>query len=375
MHIAVLSPQSPLQPSSSAVARLEMFQEISNEHTVDYYYFGEIAKAADISIGAYQPEGHPGNFSALRKLLGEISRKHRSKPYDIVWTTLPPIMMALFAVQVKKKLRIPLVVDVRDPGISSARLAVAASHPKYKAAWLLERRIYRNANAICCTTAELCEFLAAEFSIPRDRFTVVSNASLKKEKNPNPYTKGTFEVFFAGTFAPYQVMGPFLEKILDAKDELATSYRFTLYGYEERGAELPALIKRHGAESFIHLQGKVPREQAMQAMESAHAVLVPIHGLDMPELYDYAVPLKYYEALAQSKPILLFGGTKAVVQSLTRDKAGVRCTLKGNLVQALRDLSSNYATYQAGANTATYLRSSEAKKVLAVMKELCTSRS
>lgn len=376
MHIAVLSPQSPMQPSSSAVARLEMFAELGKEHTVQYFYFGEPAQPADTSIGDYTPEGHPRNFLALRRLIRELANQHRTKPFDIIWTTLPPIMMALFAVQAKKNLKLPLIVDVRDPGISSARLAVSASHPKYKLAWRLERSLYRAADAVCCTTPELCSFLTDEFNVSQNKLHVISNATIEKEKNTCPYPgKGPLTMFFAGTFAPYQVIEPFLEQIFNAKAEIADDFRFVFFGYEEKGANLPAKVREQRVGHYVDIQGRVPRAEVMRSMRKAHAVLVPIHGLDIPELYDYAVPLKYYEALAQSKPIFLFGGTKAANQALARDRAGVHCALKDNFMQALRDLRQDYDTYQRGATHATYLRRTEAEKLLAIMKTLCTSHS
>jgi glycosyltransferase involved in cell wall biosynthesis len=374
MRIAILSPQSPKQQSSSAVARLEMFQHFPTSTTFDYYYFGELADPKHVSLGEYLPEGHPKNFAALKTLITLLKKAHSEHPYDCLWTTLPPIMMALFAVQAKKSLKIPLVVDVRDPGISSARLAVAPTNIRYKAAWALEKRIYNAADAICCTTPELTEFLSKEFSIPAKKFHVISNAGPYKKENTSQYTgKGPLKIFFAGTFAPYQVVKPFIELLVTHAAALKHDFTFTFYGYQEKGENLPAIIGDNT--EWISLHGRVSREEALKEMESAHAVLVPIHGLDMPELYDYAIPLKYYEALAHSKPVVLFGGTAAVVNAMSRDKAGIHCPIDGALVSCLTELADNYKKYQHGASEATYLRSEEAAKLATIITSLCTSHS
>lgn len=369
MRIALLSPQSPAQPSSSAVARMEMFAHLPKGWQVRNYYFGAQANPDDTSIGTYLPEGHPGNLGSLRTLLSTLTRHHQEKPFDCLWVTLPPIMMALFAVRAKRKLNLPLIVDVRDPGISSARLAVPTTSLRYKLAWLLERWVYRNADAICCVTPELAEFLQQEFGVPASRCHIISNAGPYKKPStvPAPTEKQPLHLFYAGTFAPYQVLRPFLEALL-AQHASLPPLHVTLFGYQERGDQLPRLIAGH--EKQIELHERAPRETVFTAMQEAHAVLVPIDGLDMPELYQYAIPLKYYEALAHSKPILLFGGTAASRHALERDKAGVHCPLNGNLAAALEELRAQYAKYQKAAAATQHLRSTEAEKLFAIIKSL-----
>lgn len=365
MRLAVLSPQSPAQRGSSATARLEMFTYLPKGWQAELYYFGNPAQPKDISIGHYRPEGHPANVVALSRLLRQFFARHRHHPYDYVWTTLPPVTMALFAAVTAKWAGLPLVVDVRDPGISSARLAVSEHSLKYRLAWRLERWLYRQASIICCTTPELVRFLIEEFGVTSSKCHVISNAGPYKKKSRMRQPSQPLRLFFAGSFASYQIIKPFLKKLLAEKADLP-NMRVDLYGYREMGEQLPQLIAEETG--WIRLHRLVDRQKAFAAMTASDAVLVPIDGLAAPELYEYAIPLKYYEASAHSKPVLLFGGTKAVSRALADDGVGVHCPLDGNLAGALAELIRNFRKYQEAANQTTYLRKTEAKKLFSLLQ-------
>jgi hypothetical protein len=108
-------------------------------------------------------------------------------------------------------------------------------------------------------------------------------------------------------------------------------------------------------------------------MKNCDIILVPISGLDVPELFNYAVPLKFYEAISMSKPILLFEGTEASVNLLNKHNIGIVCKSSENVFDVLDKMVSNFGFYQENSLKTFYSREVEALKlkqlILSIIKK------
>lgn len=364
-NIAIFFPHAISDRQSSALARLEMFDYLPLQY--DIYHFEKSVGKRQFSVGPYYPQGHPKNLLSLWRLVRQFRKQYRKKPYELIWVTLPPLPMALFAAVCKKLFRIPLIVDVRDPAIASVVLVKGKNGFIYKLAWRLERWVYKKADVICVTTPELNAFLQREFGISKEA-VVISNASNFKQNRKTPL-KEPVKVFFAGTFAPYQLMDEVAAQVAKYKTE-REGFVFECYGFKpEKHPTLAAFVKKNEIEPYFKLHPPINRDKVFEEMSKAHIVLVPIAGLEHPELYEYAIPLKMYEALAWSKPVLLFGGTLAAENLINNDKFGLICKQNENLYEGLSKIVQKYEEYQENALKAVYLREGEARKLGKVMQQ------
>ena len=366
MKIALFLPFSPLDAANSGVARLEMFRYFPDAH-IDIFHFGP-ATDESISIGDYFPEASPRNFSSYFRLLKAFKAKHEKESYDVIWTTMPPVLMALFTRRISRKMKVPFIVDVRDPGIASAIIFNSKTSARYRIAHRLEQWLYKGAARICVTTPELAQLLHTEFGVDIDRTTVISNATVEKVPSTKKVDPKKLRVFYAGTFAPYQVIDPLVDNLL--KEHLP-QFEFDFYGYkQEANPALKERIAAASAEKWLHLHPRLPRTELFKKLEASDIVLVPIELKGNKELYDYAVPLKLYEALAFSKPILLFGGTKASVRVVEETGIGEVSAVADPIYPALKKLAENYSTYQKAAEKTVFSREAEAKKLHLIIERL-----
>jgi hypothetical protein len=292
------------------------------------------------------------------------------KSFDCIWATIPPGSAAYYSVIAKKLLKIPLVVDVRDPLISGPALESGPRSFFYRASHLLEKYIYNNADHICAVTPELKSMIQNEYNILPKKVSVVYNATNFKKRNDQTINKKNVKVFFAGIFANYQIIPQLIENVIKHKNE-AKNFRFELFGYSNQdGLSLEKYVASMGISSIISILPPRPREEILSKMLEADIVLVPISGLQRQEYFDYAVPLKFYEAVSNSKPILLFGGTKASVNILNEFKIGTSCSSKENVFMKLGTIVENFEEYKKNINDLTFSRAGEGTKLYSIIKTL-----
>ncbi len=364
MRIALLLPFSPTDPANSGVARLEMFKFMPGI-AIDRFHFGPASKG-DHSIGTYYSEASPRNLSSLFRLLKVFKQQHCEHPYDLIWTTMPPILMALFSRVVAKRCKVPLVVDVRDPGIASVVIVSPPGTFRYRLAHRFEKWLYKGASAICVTTPELATMLNKEFSADPKRITVISNATVEKVKNSKKMTPTKVKVFYAGTFAPYQVVDPLIDNLLKYKQK--GNFQFDFYGYREEAN--PSLEAKVAGHSELQLHPRLPRAELFKKLKESDIVIVPIELKGQKDLYDYAVPLKLYEALAFSKPVLLFGGTAASIRLVKETHIGEVTPVEKPIYPVLQKIVDDYAAYAKAAETTVFSREIEGKKLGKVFESL-----
>jgi len=358
--IAIFLPADIKEKNNSAVARIEMFKYLKNIN-FDIYHFG--------NVGPYYSEASPKNLSMYYKILKKFKRNHFKNPYQLIWATLTPIIMALFASRFRKLFKIPLIIDVRDPGISSVVLKYSKNNWRFKIAKKIEKWIYSQADKICAVTPELKTFISKQFEIPSSKIEIISNATTFKQTNKTPIKK-EFQVFFGGNFAPYQVIDKVLKNIARNKKH-HDSFVFSFYGYNpKKQPELLRIIKENHLDGFVKLNPAIERQKLFKKLSESHIALVPISGLNHPELYDYAIPLKFYEALSYSKPILLYVGTKASKNALKRHQIGLTCSDNENIFDKLKQLKKNYDYYQSNCQKTIYLRQKEAMKLEKIINKL-----
>ncbi len=359
IRIAIFIPFELDQKNHSGAARLEMFDYLKNIQK-DIYYFGKRKIGKNIFwMGKYYKELNFGYFLNLIRALCLLRKKRK---YQLIWSTSPPAMAAFVATFCKKIFRLPLVLDLRDPLISGVVIERGEKSWQAKLAKKIEKFVLKNANVICVATPQLGSFLRRTYQIKKDKIRVISNATkIKKTKIEQLGRKKT--VFYAGIFAPYQVIDRVIKNIAQNKNQ-NSGWQFHFYGYQpEKYPQLNQTIKKYQIENIVKLNPPISRKEVFKKLAQSDIALVPISGLKFQKYLNYAIPLKFYEAVAFNKPILLYGGTTASKNLLQKHQLGIICKNNQNIFAKLNYLTKNYLNFQKNLSKVSFLRKTEAKKL------------
>ena len=225
-------------------------------------------------------------------------------PPDVIFSTAPPWTTHLVAQSLAAIFQCPWVADFRDPWVRSPwiryRNSVAAA-----AGRVLERHVVRRADAVVFTThAARDEFAAFYGAEAARKFHVVYNGC-----DPTDFKRITrengddrFMLLHAGTLyggrspvALLRAVAAICNRNPDYRRRL--SVRF-VGSTSLPDLDLPTLCRELGLEGVVQLHPRVGREESLDEMRNASALLVIQPGTAM------AIPAKLYEYLAAGRPIL-----------------------------------------------------------------------
>lgn len=371
MRLAILFPHSPAESQNSGVSRLEMFDYLP-EIKAEIYHFGPAGSRSQpqYTIGRYYPEADPRNLLNFPRFWWQFRANHRRQQYQVIWATMPPLIMVVFGVWLSRWFRLPLVIDVRDPAVSSAVINHPITDWRYRLTRRLEGWCYLQADAICAVTPELKQFISYQYRIDPTKITVVTNATNFKWLGQALSSNRPVSVFYAGTFASYQLIDQLVDLLLQLAPK-RPKFQFTFFGYRGQPTDRLAFrVKQAKAESWIKLRPPLPRDQVLKKMSESAIVLVPIGFKRHPELYDYAIPLKLYEAIGTSRPILLFGGTKAARRLVRQTHIGLVCATTDDPFLVLTELVKHYDDYLTAIRAITISRKQAAIVLGQLLKQI-----
>ncbi len=143
---------------------------------------------------------HRWYTKSMQKELDDITDEH--KP-DLLYVSLPPFSMYYAALKIKKKYKIPLIVDMRDAwslwGNSPFSTRIHYHVVKY-----YESKLFRQANAVIGVTPELVnDFRKQHLSIDSEKFNVIYNGfddNLFSKTKKSTYSKNVFKIGYVGSF-------------------------------------------------------------------------------------------------------------------------------------------------------------------------------
>lgn len=255
----------------------------------------------------------------LRRRVAEVARE--TKP-DLIHTH-SPCLTALAALPVARRLKLPLVYEMRASWEDAAvdHGTCREGDLRYRLARALETRALRRADAV--TT--ICEGLRDEIrgrGVPAARVTVIPNAV---DPAAFPYGRpadralarelaleGCRVIGFIGSFYGYEGLHVLLDampRLLKARADM----RLLLVGggYEEENLRRQA--ERLGIGDAVRFTGRVPHDQVARHYALCEAMVYP--RLDM-RLTRIVTPLKPLEAMAQGKVVAAsdIGGHREMIR-------------------------------------------------------------
>ena len=271
-----------------------------------------------------------------------------------------PVLNALPALRVGRRLGIPVVYEVRafweDAAVDHGTTSEGSL--RYGLTRWLETRALKRAQHVFT----ICEGLRSDIvarGIPASKVTVIPNAvdieSFEPGGQPDVALKtrlgldGASVIGFIGSFYAYEG----LDLLLDALPgilNLRPEVRVLLVGGGPQDAALKAQAQRLGVADKVVFTGRVPHAEVQRYYDLVDVLAYPRHSMRLTEL---VTPLKPLEAMAQGRLLVAsdVGGHKELIRHGETGmlfKAGSADALTRTTVDLLADQANWPAIRQAG---------------------------
>lgn len=232
---------------------------------------------------------------------------------DIVFATSTPLTIALPGVYASKRLKVPMVFEVRDlwPEVPIA-LGVLKNPLVIAAARWLERFAYRNSAHIVALAPGMKKHVAAK-GYPEDKITVIPNGAdidffdvspsegrMIREKYD--WIGSRILIVSCGTLG--SVNG--IESLINIAEEVRranTEIRFVVIGSGKEEGKLRNIAASKGLlGSSVFVMGSMPKIEIPKWLSAADACAIFYDG---PEIvWKDSVPNKFFDCLAAGKPFI-----------------------------------------------------------------------
>ncbi len=261
-----------------------------------------------------------------------------------------PVLNALPAIKVARKLGIPVVYEIRafweDAAVDHG--STQEGSLRYRATRKLETRTIQKVDHVFT----ICEGLRADIvarGIPAYKVTVIPNAvnveSFQLASPPDPQLQekwgliGKTVVGFIGSFYAYEG----LDLLLDALPELINhrpDVRVLLVGGGPQETNLRQQAERLDLSEYVIFTGRVPHNDVNRYYDLINVLAYPRHPMRLTEL---VTPLKPLEAMAQGQLFVAsdVGGHKELIE---HNKTGIlfKAGSSGALANALLSLLNDH---------------------------------
>jgi glycosyltransferase involved in cell wall biosynthesis len=318
------------------------------------------------------------SFAASASLQGLLRRIAA----DVVIATSPPPTVGVPGIVAARRLRAPLVFDVRDiwPEAIAASGRVR-SGPLIRVLESLERTLYAQSAAVTVVTEGKRERLI-EKGVPADKVSVIPNGvDLGRflEAGPMPpealrelgLDPQRFLLLYAGIMNPAQGLDVLLDAMKQLRADapaLAERAQLALVGGGSERDRLAARARDEGLADAVRFVPVQPRERIPALLQAAGAILVPLR----PRNDTHTVPSKLYEAMASGRPVLVSadGAPREILEEARAGLATPAADAVG-LARSFRTLLGDRALADAlGAQGAAYAKRSDRRLLVGQLEGL-----
>ena len=252
--------------------------------------------------------------ASLRGLLSDLTA-------DVVIATSPPPTVGIPGVLTARRLRAPLVFDVRDIWPEAIALSGRLQSPALiRLLEAIERRIYAASAAVSVVTEGKRERLI-EKGVPEQKIAVIPNGvDLSRFDTragaPEPAERGRallrehgvdtdrFVVLYAGVFNPPQGLDILLDAAARLKQEETASVpkvQFALVGAGSQKQRLQERVDAEGLAQWVRFVPEQPRDMIPPLLCAAGTIAVTLRK----RKDTHTVPSKIYEAMASGRPVMV----------------------------------------------------------------------
>lgn len=296
---------------------------------------------------------------AVERVLGELLADDR---FDLVHAHTP-FTVGRVGLRVARKRGIPFIYEKRNLWEESARARgkLSGRWPWYSIAQALDRRVTREADAICTITHAL-RARTLKLGAGDDCVTVVGNGVDTDAFRPQPpptevrarcLAGGRFVIGFIGSF--YSFEG--LPMLVEACRTLCSRYpdlRLVLVGDGEDRARIAEMVARLNLERNVWMVGRVAHSQVLDFYSAMDILTYPRYPSALTEMIS---PLKPLEPMAMGKCVV--GSDVGGIRELIRhNETGLlfRAGAIESLIEALDGLvSGRQDAHSLGSRARAYV--------------------
>jgi glycosyltransferase involved in cell wall biosynthesis len=289
-----------------------------------------------------------GSFAASASLRALATR---DRP-DVVIATSPPPTVGIPGILAARRLRAPMVFDVRDIWPEAIALSGRLrSGALIRALEGVERSVYRAAAAVTVVTEGKRQRLM-EKGVAESKLAVIPNGvDLSRfdevdDEGPRVLREAgvdldRFVVCYAGVFNPPQGLDILVDAAARLKrdhPEEAAKIQIALVGNGSLRAHLENRVREEGLSGAVVFVGEQPRDRIPSILVASDAVAVTLR----PRRDTHTVPSKIYEAMASGRPVLLSadGAPAEIIAEAGAGLATAAADLDG-LVSSIRRLAAH----------------------------------
>lgn len=279
----------------------------------------------------WYPVSYDNTMSFRRRILAFLAfavaaaRRATAVGGDVVFATSTPLTIAIPAVLAKRRLRVPMVFEVRDLWPEMPIAVGALENPLLRrAAYALERWAYRNSHAVVALSPGMAAGVVRT-GYDRDRVTVIPNSCDLDLFDVGAEAGRAFRaqrewlgdrplVLYAGTFGHVNDVS-YLVRVAKEMAVIDPSVAFLAMGDGVEASKVKDLAAEAGVlDRTFFWEPPVPKV-SMPAVLSAATVCTSLFA-PIPEMESNSAN-KFFDALAASRPVAInYGGWQA---DLVRD--------------------------------------------------------
>jgi glycosyltransferase involved in cell wall biosynthesis len=231
-----------------------------------------------------------------------LTRRHRTRPYDLIHVHSVPDFM-VFSALIPKLSGARVILDIHDilPELYASKFKVSQSSTVFRVLKFLERRSIAFAHHVIIANHLWYERLISR-SVQREKCTPICNYPDLRYFFPHARTRrdGKFIMMYPGTLNWHQGLDVAVKAFAKVADQ-APHAEFHIYGEGPTKSMLAELAQSLGLNGRIHLYDPKPLHDIAQVMSQADLAVVPKRA---ESFGNEAVSTKVLEFMALGIPVL-----------------------------------------------------------------------
>ncbi|MGV2622790.1 UNVERIFIED_CONTAM: glycosyltransferase family 4 protein [Halobacillus marinus] len=235
----------------------------------------------------------------------------RSTKYDYVYTTSPPIFIAIVGLLAKYKLRAKLILEIRDlwpdslkgVGVFNNKLIIEVFR------WI-ERSLYKRADEIVVNSKGFINHIEAEEESAADHISYIPNGAREFEIPQLFQAEEPFKVIYAGNLGLAQDNETLLQLAGELKER---NIQLTIMGYGFHSQQLKANVQVADLDN-VTFRNPATRKECFQLIASHQAGIVTLVDKDV---FKTVLPGKIIDYMTCGVPIVgsVSGFSKEVIEA------------------------------------------------------------
>jgi Glycosyl transferase 4-like domain len=259
------------------------------------------------------------------RMAGSIFRASRRSLPGVIIVSGPPMSSLIGATFVARLLRVPLIVDLRDPIVAENELIAAGEGlPIQWGRRALERFALRAAGAVVTTSPTLRSRLSGRYPKLEGRIRCIYNGFDEAPVTPSYETGNRLVIVYAGAlylnrnpFPFLQALDDFLQQPNVAADRIEVIFVGDCARY--RGVSLIDWLGDHRCGRIVTIRQQITHDELRELYRNATLLLNFAEGQRMQ------VPAKTFELLAQGRELMMFCEPTSDTAAIVKGISGVFC--------------------------------------------------